>query len=237
MKKTSSIAPKSPVGRILAADGASRSSYLGYGITAYVDEAPDDFKRHETTPESGFVGAVTISKHIFLKIPLTATQRHIRAAVKEMLNYLSRMRGPANEDTRQAAWALLEEGREARTKISDPSQRRRKLEGALALVADRLEEGPSKTVGELRGESRAPFASQTGAAALRKKRNRWIRRRYEKLGQKRIKSIKRYEMIHDELLRMGETNKSIFGHWTWKKQNPFDLKEAMIQKIIWHKRL
>ena len=41
-----------------------------------------------------------------------------------------------------------------------------------------------------------------------------------KLGQKRIKSIKRYEMIHDELLRMGETNKSIFGHWTWKKQNP-----------------
>ena len=74
-------------------------------------------------------------------------------------------------------------------------------------------------MGELRGESRAPFASQTGAAAFRK-RNRWISGDMRKLGQKRIKSIKRYEMIHDELLRMGETNKSIFGHWTWKKQNP-----------------
>ena len=236
MKNIRSTAPKSPVGRILAVDGASIPTHLGYGITAKVRKAKDDSK-HDAATKSGFGGAVTFSKHIFLKIPLTATQRHIREAVKVMLKHLSGQRGPIDEDTRRAAWARFEEGREARNKISDPYQRRRKLDAALAQVADRLEESPSKTVGELRGESRAPFASQTGAAAFRKKRNRWIRRRYEKLGHKRIKSIKRYEMIHDELLRMGETNKSIFGHWTWKKQNPFDLTEAMIQKIIWHKRL
>lgn len=236
MKKIRSTAPKSPVGRILAADGAAIPTYLGYGVTAKVRKAKDDSK-HDAATKSGFVGAVTFSKHIFLKIPLIATQRHIRAAVKVMFKYLSGRRGPVDESTRQAAWALFEEGREARNKISDPYQRRRKLDAALARVADGLEDGPDKTVGELRGESRAPFASQTGAAVFRKKRNRWIRQRYEKLGQERIKSIKRYEMIHDELLRMGETNKSLFGHWAWKKQNPFDLTEAMIQKIIWHKRL
>ncbi|MBI4377380.1 MAG: hypothetical protein HY549_13150 [Elusimicrobia bacterium] len=235
MKKSRSIAPKSPLGRILAADGASIPILRRGGISACVRSDRDDSKLHGA--KSSFIGAPTFSPHIFFKIPLTATQRDIRAAVKELLKHLSGMRGPADEGTRRAAWARLEEGREALTKISDSDQRRRKLDGTLARVADRLEDGQSKTVGELRGESRAPFASQTGAAAFRRKRNRWIRRRYEKLGQEHIKSDKRYEMIHDELLRMGETNKSIFGHWVWKKQNPFDLREAMIQKIIWHKRL
>lgn len=235
MKKIRSTAPKSPVGRILAADGVSIPPYLGYGITAYVCEAPDDFKRHEAT-ESGLGGAVTCSDHIFLKIPLTATQRHIRAAVKDMLKYLSGRRVPVDESTRQSAGALLEEGREARANISDPSQRRRKLNGTLAQVAAILESGSDKTVGQLRGESRAPFASQTGAAALRKKRDRWIKRRDEKLKRRGFLEHDRNVKIKEELLALKDGKKSPFGRWAWDKQDPYVLTEATIRKIATHNR-
>lgn len=234
MKKSRSLAPKSPFGRILAADGASIPILRRGGISAHVRLDKDDSKRH--VMKSGFAGAVSFSPHIFFKIPLTATQRDIRAAVKELLKELSGLRGQYDHGRLRAALAQFDEGRGSLAGITDPRQRRRNLDGTLARVADILEGGPGKTVGELRGESRAPFASRTGAAALRRKRDRWIKRRDEELKREGLAEYDRYARIKEELLARKDGKKHSFGRWSWDKQDPYALTEDTIRKIITHNR-
>ena len=74
-----------------------------------------------------------------------------------------------------------------------------------------------------------PHGTYSNRSKVLAKRNNWMRKKYRSYRKKGLSEYEAYDKVKEELESLP---KNYFGKWSFKKQNPYVLKDDAVQRII-----